>query len=69
MDGKLMNAFGGFFLELKTESQDWETFWFMNQPGEPTKPSGRRRFRSKGWSLQMSPQNTSWIPAKKVKKK
>lgn len=41
----------------------------MNQPGEPTKPSGRKRFRSTGWSRQMSPQNTSWIPAKKVKKK
>lgn len=73
-----------FFLELKTwpfrvtSGKNSNSFQVMccslssaqmNQPGEPTKPSGRKRFRSTGWSRQMSPQNTSWIPAKKVKKK
>lgn len=40
----------------------------MNWPGEPTTPSGRKRFRSTGLSRQTSLQNTSWIPAKKKKK-
>lgn len=78
-----MDAFFFFFLELKTwpfrvtSGKNSNSFQVMccslssaqmNQPGEPTKPSGRKRFRSTGWSRQMSPQNTSWIPAKKVKK-
>lgn len=39
----------------------------MNWPGEPTTPSGRKRFRSTGLSRQTSLQNTSGIPAKKKK--